>query len=108
MVALVLDRGVEHPNEPVEDVGPCPLDKRRNLLRVHRLGGVSLGLSPDHGLQVAHGSNHDPPAAMGDRLAVLVASERAAAHLAEVDRDLREGRGLFGECGHSSPRTTDS
>ena len=108
VVALVLDGGVEHRDEPVEDVGPRPLDERRDLVRIQRLGGLALGLPRDDRLQVADGSDHDAPAAVCDRLAMLVPSERAAAHPAEVDRDLREECGLFGECGHSSPRTTDS
>ena len=107
MIALVLDGGVEHRHEPVEDVGPRPLDERRDLVRIRRLGGPAFGLPPDHGLQVANGSDDDPPAAVGDRLAVLVPPEWAAAHPAEVDRDLREECGLL-ERGHSSPRATDS
>ena len=103
MVALVLDGGVEHRDEPVEDVGPRPLDERRDLVRVLRLGGLALGLPRDDRLQVADGTDHDAPAAVGDRLAMLVPSERAAAHLAEVDRDLREECGLFGECGRFVP-----
>jgi hypothetical protein len=108
VIALILDGGVEHRHKPVDDVGLHPLDKRRDRLGVGRLRCIMLGLPADQALQIADGADHDPAAAVRDRLTVLVPAERAAAHPAKVDGDLRvEGR-LLADHAHSSPRATDS